>query len=404
MNLRLWGVLLAGALGLAGCDKVPLLAPSESTISLATNSAIVQANGTAHISATVLESSGTPVQNGTSVTFSTNFGTLSATEARTTNGVATVDFLAGGQSGIAEVRAASGAAQPDDTVPLKLTVGGAAASRIQLSANPGSVPVSGGSTTISALVVGASGDPLSGVPVSFSTDAGALSASFATTGSNGTAQVTLTASKDATVTATAGGTDSTAPVTATLHVLATTLPTLAVDVTTATPTEDLPTIFRITAGSAAQDSFQSVTIDFGDGSSRPLGALAPGTSTSASNVYTSDGTYTVTVAGLGLTGGTQRATTIVTVAPHAPVNVDITTTPASGPFATTNAIGFTVVTPTGATVDHVDWAFGDGTAVQRTSGKSTSHHYNAAGTYTVTATVTTVDGNTGTGRIEIVVN
>ena len=50
------------------CDKVPLLAPQESTITLSSASTVVQANGTTEIRATVIEPSGTPVQNGTTVT------------------------------------------------------------------------------------------------------------------------------------------------------------------------------------------------------------------------------------------------------------------------------------------------------------------------------------------------
>src|SRR3954469_19627557 len=98
-----WGLLVVtAAMGAAGCDKTPLLAPNASTITLSTNTNIVQTNGSAEIRATVLESSGTPVQNGTTVTFSTNLGTVTPTDARTTNGVAVAQFVANGQSGVAE--------------------------------------------------------------------------------------------------------------------------------------------------------------------------------------------------------------------------------------------------------------------------------------------------------------
>src|SRR3954469_5552140 len=99
----------------AGCNKVPLLAPSGTTITLGTNSTIVQSNGSALVTATLLESSGTPVQNGTSVTFSTNLGRMTPVEAETVNGVATAQFQATGGSGVAEIRATSGGAKPSDT-------------------------------------------------------------------------------------------------------------------------------------------------------------------------------------------------------------------------------------------------------------------------------------------------
>src|SRR5688572_303590 len=109
-----WAFVAGAALVGVACDELPLLAPSLSTITLSTSNTIVGANGTAEVRATVLESSSTPVQNGTTVTFTTTLGALSPNEARTFNGVATVQFVAQGQSGIAEIRASSGAAKPAD--------------------------------------------------------------------------------------------------------------------------------------------------------------------------------------------------------------------------------------------------------------------------------------------------
>ena len=118
-----WGALLAAAVVMVACDKLPLLAPSGSTVTLSSNSTIVQANGAAEIRATVLESSGTPVQNGTTVTFSTNLGTMSPGDARTFNGVAIAQFVPNGQSGTAKIVATSGGAKADATSnPLTITI------------------------------------------------------------------------------------------------------------------------------------------------------------------------------------------------------------------------------------------------------------------------------------------
>lgn len=395
------------ALAAAGCDKVPLLAPSQSTITLSTDSNVVQANGTASIRATVLEGSGTPVQNGTTVTFSTTLGVISPAEARTLNGVATVQFVANGQSGEADIRATSGAAKPADTANpgVKIKVGGAATGRIQVTASPSSVPASGGSTTITATVLDTNGNPLSSVAVGFSADAGTLSSSFATTDFNGAAQVTLTTTRDATVTATAGVSGTSGAVTGTFKVIVNSLPTLSVTVTTTTPTEDAATVFSIVVGAAAQDTFQSVTIDFGDGTSRNLGPLAAGTTTSASNIYRSDGTFTVNVTGVGTNGGTQRATAIVTVSPHVPVNVTIATNPAqpSTGFLVTQTIQFTATATPATGISRYDWDFGDGTGATGV-GSQTSHKYSTPSkTYTVRATAIGTDGNTATGQIEVFV-
>ena len=48
-NLVVWGALLTAAALVVGCDKVPLLAPSGSSVTLSTNTPIVQANGSAEI-------------------------------------------------------------------------------------------------------------------------------------------------------------------------------------------------------------------------------------------------------------------------------------------------------------------------------------------------------------------
>ena len=73
-NLRIWALAALVAVLSVACDKLPLLAPQASTITLSTASSVVQANGATEIRATVLEPSGTPVHNGTTVTFTTNLG------------------------------------------------------------------------------------------------------------------------------------------------------------------------------------------------------------------------------------------------------------------------------------------------------------------------------------------
>ena len=95
---------------LAACDKVPLLAPANSTITLSANATIIPTGGTVGLTAFVTESSGTPVQNGTTVRFTTTLGTVTPTEAQTTNGIAVATFQAGTASGVAEVHAISGGA------------------------------------------------------------------------------------------------------------------------------------------------------------------------------------------------------------------------------------------------------------------------------------------------------
>src|SRR5689334_25057497 len=87
----------------AACDKVPLLAPSGSVINLSANATTVPSGGTVGLTAFVTESSGTPVQNGTTVRFTSTLGIVSPSEVQTTNGLAVATFTASSGSGVAEV-------------------------------------------------------------------------------------------------------------------------------------------------------------------------------------------------------------------------------------------------------------------------------------------------------------
>lgn len=400
--------LVAGLLVSSACEKVPLLAPSLTTITLSAASTIVQTNGSTEIRATLLEQSGTPVQNGTTVTFSTTLGTIEPREARTLNGTATVRFVATGQSGEAEIRAASGGAKPADTAnpSIKIKVGAAAASRIQLNASPNRVGASGGTATITATVSDTSGNPLAEVPVTFSSDAGTLSSSVATTSSTGVAQVTLSTNRRATVTATTGATTGTAAVSGTVVVNVTSLQTLTIAVITPSPVEDQPVVFTITVGSASDttDPLQSVVVNFGDGTSISLGGLTAGV-TSASHVYSSDGSYTVTATGTGFSGDTTSASAIVTVIPRPPITLTLSANPTSAAVAAN--ITFTVTAPTtGTLARNVTLNFGDGSTVSLgaiTASNSVVHAYAAAGTYTVRATATDTLGGSSTVSTQVVI-
>ena len=117
-NLRLNGMCdraaTVAALALLGvlsasCEKAPLYAPTGTTIRLTANTQVLAINGTAEITASVLEAGGYAVQNGTMVTFTTSLGTVIPSEVGTTNGKATVIFNAGTQAGTAVINAYSGA-------------------------------------------------------------------------------------------------------------------------------------------------------------------------------------------------------------------------------------------------------------------------------------------------------
>lgn len=397
-------VLIAALLG--ACDKVPLLAPSGSSITLSANATTVPSGGTVGLTAFVTESSGTPVQNGTTVRFTSSLGTVTPAEVQTTNGLAVATFTASAGSGVAEVRAISGGATgtttgsggTGTTTPttcstncLQITVGAAAVSSVAVRANPATVPANGGTVDIIATAVGGgtTGNvPLAGIPVSFSTTAGTLSATTAVTNANGDAQVQLTTTRKATVTAMVGAQSKTVDVT----------PNAAASVTLSTspasPVAGQAVLLTITP---ATDTAPSVVVDWGDGNSSQLGVIRA--AQVIAHTYRTAGTYAITVVatedGLGF-----QTSTAVTVSP--PPSVAISASPNTGTSAT-NFV-FTITPATASGVKDVTIDFGDGATQDLgsiTGAATVSHRFSGAGTYTVRATQT--DGNgTSTTAITVV--
>src|SRR5262245_13258376 len=76
---------LSVALGVlvAACQRVPLLAPTGSTITLTSSATALPINGSADIIAQVIEAAGTPPHSGTEITFTTNLGSVQPSTADT---------------------------------------------------------------------------------------------------------------------------------------------------------------------------------------------------------------------------------------------------------------------------------------------------------------------------------
>lgn len=378
------GTILAGA----ACDELPLLAPTQSTITLSAAHLILPLNGSTEITATVIEQSGTPVHNGTLVTFTATLGTVEPREARTEAGKVVVRFLAGTQSGTARIGAFSGPARATD---LEIRIGAAAAERIVVAANPTTVSARGGTSEIIATVSDGAGNPLPGVPVRFSASAGTLSASTVTTDTAGEARTHLTTDRETTVTATAGNQQ------AQLTIRVSAPPTVTITVSPTPPTVDQPATLTI-AVTAGGSAVREVTVDFGDGTSQSLGALTG--SLTVSHVYRRDGTFTVTVTVTDVAGIATSVSTAVHVVAPTPIGVTITADSMT-PAANTPVRFTATVTPSTTSIDRYRWNWGDGTPETITSGNQTSHVFTSTGTKTVRVTVFAVDGRTAQGVIEI---
>jgi len=303
------GALLLGltALLAAGCDKVPLTAPTQSTVTVSAASKVLPLGGTAEVSAYVAEQAGTPVQNGTVVRFTTNLGRVDPVEVQTRNGMAITTFLAGDVSGVADVKATSGSignatGTATATNAVQITVGAAAVDNVTLRANPGSVPATGGTVDLVATVLSAGGAPLSGIPVSFTTSEGTLSASRVVTDASGEAKTSLSATLStggtAVVTASAG-TKTSNTVTITRQA-ATPRPTVTLAGTPvtggATATGELWSFTATVAGTTDVVLPTRFEWDFGDGTS----VTTNGPSTS--HVFKALGAHQVTVT-VSLTAG-----------------------------------------------------------------------------------------------------
>jgi hypothetical protein len=381
---------LVGLVALTACDQLPLLAPTGSTVILSSSHIVLGVSETAELTATIVENGGTPVHNGTLVVFTTTLGQLDLTEVRTNNGRANVRLSANGSSGVARITASSGGARSE---ALEITIGAAAADTVSLSASPGTIPPLGGSVMLTATVRGTGGQGLAGIPVTFSATSGSLNPTTAVTDSLGDARSTLTAGQESRVQARAG-----TKVSSEL-----TISVRAATGLTVTPPATAPLAGAVTTISVAPIGtnavVRNVVLEFGDGSSTPLGTITA--ATSVPHIYQSSGTYSVRATGIDSNGDSVAGATSVIVLPSAPVNVNLTASP--NPATVGAQVTLTaVVTPSTTQVERFNWNFGDGSPVISTSGNITTHGYAAIGTYTVTVTVTTTDGTTPPpGRVEV---
>jgi hypothetical protein len=417
-------LLLGVAIGTGGCQRVPLLAPSGSTITLVAGATALPINGTTDVIAQVIEPSGTPPQRGTTVSFVTTLGSIQPADAETdVSGRVTVKFLAGSGSGTANISAISGGVSASAAGAIKILIGTAAVGNVRVTASPTLLPANGGAATITAQALDINGNPLNAVPVAFSTTAGTLDSNLAITDQNGTASTTLRTSTAATVTAavgaqagsSSGGGTTTPPTTTpttsgtasgTVTVNVSSAPTLVITPPTTPPTTGLAAIFTFVATAATTNgsAIRNVTVNWGDGQTQDLGAL---TGTAAvSHTYRAAGTYVITATITDSFGNTSVVSTAVTINPST-LSLTITppTTLPSAGLPATFTIGVGTL-PAGDSVRniHLDWGDGTSNDLGSISANTTvTHVYKAAGNYTVTGTLTATSGNVITNSTAITV-
>jgi hypothetical protein len=420
-------VVVASACSTA-CDKATLVGPINSMISLSATSLVVPPGGTTTLTATVLENSGQPVPNGTTVRFTTSLGRVEPIEAQTTNGVATAVFVAGADSGTAEIRAISGLATPPGTntgstpgtttpppanggqappaaTPttsttagnvVRILVGAAGAQAITLSATPSTVSAGGSSVEVAAFVVDTNGNRIPNVPVTFATTRGTLNPVVATTDATGIARTTLTASEAATISARVGAQ------TATLEVRQSAITSFTLGVEPSNPTAGQPVRLTVTPAAAAGTSAPAarVTVNWGDGNTEDIGVVAA--ARSVTHTYSSPGFYTITATGTSPDGEVFTNALPVTVANQPGVGLRVD--PSTGPLNT--VFSFTITPTTGALISNVTINYGDGTSedLGPLSTETTRNHpYSSTGPKTATVTQTETNGRVTRASVTVVV-
>lgn len=389
------------------CEKVPLLAPSGSTLTITSAATAVPSNGTAQLIAQVIEPAGTPPHSGTHIIFTTTLGSVEPPEVETdVNGRAIAIFRAGNANGTATITASSGGVSVAAANVLKIAVGSAAVGGITVAASPTVLPSGGGTTTISATVVDIAGNLLPNVAVAFSSDAGSVSASPVNTDGNGVAKTSLSTTKTSKVTATAGigatgGSGSTGGGVQTKDVTVTVNATNTISagaVSPASPTAGQTITIALTYGTAGSP-ITSVRVDWGDGAAQTF----TGQPASIAHQYNRAGSYLILITGVDSFGDTATTSTAITVAQPARPTVTIA---ASASPAVGSPVTFTITATasTGNQITGVTVDFGDG-ASQAFNGNvsSVQHVYASGGTYTATAIATDTSGQSGSGAVSFTV-
>ena len=374
------------------CEKVPLTSPTGSKITLSIDKAAVPIGGTATLTAVVTELSGTAPQNGTMVTFSAAFGTISPQQAATVGGIARATYT-GTASGTAKVSAFSGDAKATE---VELKVGGAAVEKVTVRTEPSSIPQTGGTVTVIAGASDASGSALPNTSISFNVDQGSLSSSAALTDANGDARVSLTTNRTTKITASVAGK------TADFTITALAAPSVTVSGCTAAPSVGVAVTCTITPTvSTGGSPIHSLSVNWGDGTGeQPLGGTG---NTTASHIYTAPGAYTITAAATDLNSQRGQGSASVVVIRSIPA-ISITG-PATGTVGT--SVSFSVTPPAASAnpaTSNVTVDFGDGTSRDLgaiTATTSVSKVYSSEGNYTVAATVSDTAGGRNTSSTGI---
>jgi len=199
-------------LALPACEEGTPVSPPGAILRISAYPTRIAKTGTSTITIQALRSNGIPVNPGTEIRLSSNIGQVDPVIYTDQDGIATGSLRGDGRVGTATVSAFSGNVEP---VELEIAVG-SLATAISLSVTPTSLPETGGTVQLLALVRDENGQPLPDATVNFIAEAGTLDSggAFLVTDGNGQVADTLEVSagdaeaqpdKRITVTAESGG-------------------------------------------------------------------------------------------------------------------------------------------------------------------------------------------------------
>ncbi len=153
-----------------GCDRPTPVAPEGSTLTVTANPARIEIAGSSAITVLARKLDGTPVNEGTEITLSTNLGTIEDLVRTNAGGIAKATLTGDGRIGTATVQAFSGAAG-EAMIDVQI---GALAAFMELTAQPSVIPREGGTSTITATAIDSEGSPITGANITFSSEIGQL--------------------------------------------------------------------------------------------------------------------------------------------------------------------------------------------------------------------------------------
>ena len=285
------------------------------------------------------------------------------------------------------------------------------AQSVTLTATPDQLPRDGSSQAVVTLTVrNESGQPVAGRRLALSASLGTLSQSEVTTGSDGTATVTVTAPPTAapgsqiTVVATPIGGVSTTSRSLSIGLSGTANLTLPAPSFTFLPAE--PEVNQVvtfdasgtTDEGAACGSLCSYTWNFDDGT------IQTTTNVFITHTFAAAGTYNVRLTvtdPAGATASVQRQVTVVRV--DAPTVAGISVVPTSPVVGQQATFSADAEAADGHVITQFVWTFGAGTTPVTTTTPTATHAFTSAGAHVVTVTVTDDVGQTGSAATTVTV-